>query len=207
MGIKSTTSKIVLLANEELNHRTIMKVISACILAAATAVMGQHTVNCADWLASLDSEEDLVADTRWKLKSNTVVSYPCSTGYLKNALANPNLQKDIFSRIDDLAGAQCAQYCNLDNASYASVGDAVGLRDITPLLGGDVCTALGQPGAGFGFAEAEEDANACKCAFKKKKNALVDSGVANTSVAGCRVCSGQVSFKIVNCLDIDVEVF
>merc|ERR1712032_1798449 len=195
MGIKSTTSKIVLLANEELNHRTIMKVISACILAAATAVMGQHTVNCADWLASLDSEEDLVADTRWKLRSNTVVSYPCSTGYLKNALANPNLQKDIFSALDELAPG-CARYCNLDNGSYASVGTATGRKNISRIVKPHVCQSLGAEGNEvFGFAK-----DACTCGFDNNGDSDGDD---DTSAAGCRFCGGQVSFKVTSCLDIE----
>merc|ERR1712222_215652 len=181
MGIIIKTNNFVSKTDTN-NNRTIMK------------------LNCNSWQQHLPVDADgnqipLIADTQWRVKKSSVVSYPCSTGYLKNALANPNLQKDIFSALDELAPG-CARYCNLDNGSYASVGTATGRKNISRIVKPHVCQSLGAEGNEvFGFAK-----DACTCGFDNNGDSDGDD---DTSAAGCRFCGGQVSFKVTSCLDIE----
>ena len=60
-------------------------------------------------------------DTEWQVPLSTLVTYPCSKGYLGNLGANPNLLGDLQDSIDSLgeeSGAiGCGSKCDIDNAS------------------------------------------------------------------------------------------
>ncbi|QDZ20808.1 hypothetical protein HOP50_04g33290 [Chloropicon primus] len=62
-------------------------------------------------------------DTEWQVPLSTLVTYPCSKGYLGNLGANPNLLDDLQDAIDSLGEMSsppaigCGSKCDIDNGS------------------------------------------------------------------------------------------
>ena len=120
--------------------------------------------------------------TSWELDEDTAVSYPCSTGYLKNFAANPNLLEDLMDAV-----GPCFKYCNIKNDGYGSK-DAVGSGDLSDLFDDDgkTCTAID---ANAQSVDKVAGPTSCACASP-------------ADVSGCSMCSGTVTAEIVSCYNV-----
>jgi hypothetical protein len=88
--------------------------------------------------SALSGKTDFVAQTSYTLNENILVTYPCSGGYLRNFAANENLLEDVREAINaaghDLGiDADCANLCDVDNASYGTAS-STGYGSVERLL-------------------------------------------------------------------------
>jgi len=129
------------------------------------------------------------------LNENILVTYPCSGGYLRNFAPNGNLLDDVRDAINQAGralgiDADCANLCDIDNASYATT-NASGYGSVATLRNGDVFC-----GADDGVLRTPEAASA---GFDPADPCRCDPD--NGYIAGCKRCSGDVTFSVKTCLD------